>query len=467
MPDVPDSVDQGGQGRPVPAAAAAEDDELARDTRLVRDVRWRLVLFSGGATLLVLLLLGVAIHAAVRDSLADTSVGRMSQRAQRILDYLDRPGLRPPRFDPFLGEDSGTFAYIVDATDGAVLAGARFSQPVEGVPDIAGVSAAMTAGRDVRDAALRATTFDDHVVDIPVRILSQRATSGDRVVQVVQDRTAEVETLDSLLRVLIGGGVLALVLASVLGALYASRALVPIRASLTARRDALRRQREFAADASHELRTPLAIVRASIEDLRLHPEQPVAEVGQALDDIDAEVAHMTALVEDLLLLARSDSGSLDMTLEPVELGDVATDVASVMMGAAGARKVRLAIDPQPVMVLGDPLRLRQVVTILVDNAIRHSPEGGEVIVRVRREDAAARLVVADQGAGIRVADLPHVFDRFWRAPGSPADGTGLGLSIAAAIVTRLGGRIGAGARADGGAVFTVELPVDGLPTRQV
>jgi signal transduction histidine kinase len=90
-----------------------------------------------------------------------------------------------------------------------------------------------------------------------------------------------------------------------------------------------------------------------------------------------------------------------------------------------------------------------------------------VSVRVRREDTTARLQVEDEGPGIRPADLPHVFDRFWRAPGSPSGGTGLGLAIAATIVARSGGRIGAGTRAGGGAVFTVELPVSGAAPLQV
>jgi signal transduction histidine kinase len=151
----------------------------------------------------------------------------------------------------------------------------------------------------------------------------------------------------------------------------------------------------------------------------------------------------------------------------VELGDLATDAASAMMVPASSKGVRIRVDPEPVMVVGDPQRLRQVVTILVDNAVRHSPQGGAVSVRVRRQDATARLVVEDEGPGIRAADLPHVFDRFWRAPGAQGGGTGLGLAIAATIVTRLGGRIGAGARAAGGAVFTVELPLSSAATRQV
>lgn len=464
MPEGPEDARDRARGEEL------EERERARDARMVRGVRWRLVLFSGGATLAVLLLLGVAVYAAVEGSLVGTNVARMVRRADDLASWVrrDRAG-RQPIGDLVVGRDTGTFAYLVDASDGTPLLGPDFrSVEVTGVPDAEAIAAAMGSERDIRLSEIRATVGDE-TISFPVRILTQRVDGVARslVVQVVQDRTAEQDTLEALLRVLVGGGVLALVLASVLGAAYASRALVPIRASLAAQREALRRQREFAADASHELRTPLTIVRSSIEDLRLHPEEPVSRVGQALDDIDAEVDHMTSLVEDLLLLARSDSGALDLAFQPVELGDVATDAASALMVPASDRDVRVEVDPQPVMVIGDPLRLRQVVTILVDNAIRHSPTGGTVSVRVRKDEATARLTVEDEGPGIRSADLPHVFDRFWRAPGSPSGGTGLGLAIAATIVTRLGGRIGAGVRATGGAVFTVELPWAGAAGRQV
>ncbi len=466
MPEDPGPDGSRSSGRRAPEAV--EDRERARDARLVRGVRWRLVLFSGGATLAVLLLLGVAIYTAVEGSLSNASIARMERRAGELGDYLRRPGRRGPRVDLIVGQDSGTFGYVVDGDSGEPLFQPNFVNEVTGAPIAASVEAAIAGQRDIRTATLTVILTSGPVA-VPVRVLSETVRGVDRplVVQVVQDRTAEVETLDSLLRVLVGGGLLALVLASLLGAAYATRALVPIRASLAAQREALRRQREFAADASHELRTPLAIVRSSVEDLRLHPDQPVAQVGEALEDIDAEVGHMTSLVEDLLLLARSDSGALDLAFQPVELGDVATDAASALMVPASDRAVRIEVDPQPVMVTGDPLRLRQVVTILVDNAVRHSPTGGTVSVRVRQKDATAQLIVEDQGPGIRPADLPHVFDRFWRAPGSPSGGTGLGLAIAATIVTRLGGRIGAGVRGTGGAVFTVELPAGGTTGRQV
>jgi signal transduction histidine kinase len=245
------------------------------------------------------------------------------------------------------------------------------------------------------------------------------------------------------------------------GTIYARRALGPIRNSLTAQRVALRRQRDFAADASHELRTPLTVIRSSVDHLRRNAKQPVEKVGEALDDIDAEVEHLTSMVEDLLLLARSDSGAITLERLPVELDDVATEAASALAAPALARNVRLVVDPEPAPVTGDPARLRQLVMILVDNAIRHSPAGGQVRIVVRPvADAAGAmsLTVEDDGPGVRPEDAPHIFERFWRAPGAPTGGTGLGLAIARWIAEGHRGSIAVTSRPEGGARFEVRLP---------
>jgi signal transduction histidine kinase len=150
--------------------------------------------------------------------------------------------------------------------------------------------------------------------------------------------------------VLVGGGLLVVVVALGFGAAYAQRALVPIRQSLATQREALRRQREFAADASHELRTPLTVIRASVEHLSRHADRPVSASSEALEDIEAEVTNLTTLVDDLLLLARSDSGAVPMERVPLDLGDVALDAASALGRAAEERGVRVTVDPEPVMV---------------------------------------------------------------------------------------------------------------------
>jgi signal transduction histidine kinase len=274
----------------------------------------------------------------------------------------------------------------------------------------------------------------------------------------VGDRSAEERTLRILVLVLIVGGGVALLIASGVGAAYANRALVPIRRSLAAQREALRRQREFAADASHELRTPLTVIRASVEDLERHGSEPGASVGTALADIRDEVDHLTAMVGDLLLLARSDSGAVELERQPVDLGDIASLGAGALAKVAAERRVSVTIDPEPAELRGDPARLRQLVMILVDNAVRHAPDGGSVQVRVRVDGPDATPVVDDDGPGIRAEDLPRVFDRFYRAAGASSQGTGLGLAIAAWVVERHGGLISASHGPSGGARFTVRLP---------
>jgi len=417
------------------------------DAEVVRRVRWRLAAWSGGATFIVIVALGVAIYAAVAGSLASSGRQQLDVRAAAIQEFLTSarrgPGERPPIEFAFGGATSGTFGYVVTPAD--LVYGPRDFDN-ESLPVTAGIEVARAGRTDVREV---------EASEVPLHVLSRPVTGGDGVyvVQVAQDTTDEHRTLGVLTGVLLVGGVLAVLGAIAVGAFYADRALVPIRESL-------RRQREFAADASHELRTPLTVLRSAVEYVERHPEQRVGEMGEVVADMHGEVDQMTALVGDLLLLARTDSGAVDVEREPLDLADVATDALSTVSTLAGAREVRLTLDPSPAPVLGDPQRLRQLVTILADNAIAHSPPGGAVTVRIAPSGRLATLVVEDEGPGIRPDDLPRVFDRFWRAPDAPADGTGLGLAIAAWIVERHDGTIEAANRDGGGARFSVRLPLD-------
>jgi signal transduction histidine kinase len=148
---------------------------------------------------------------------------------------------------------------------------------------------------------------------------------------------------------------------------------------------------------------------------------------------------------------------------PLDLGDLASAGASPLARLADERRVRLVVDPVPAEVTGDPGRLRQLVGILVDNAIRHAPADSRVDVTVRTEAADAVLLVEDEGPGIADEDLSRVFDRFYRAAGAPGEGTGLGLAIAAWIVERHGGRIAVANRTPTGARFMVRLPLARRP----
>jgi signal transduction histidine kinase len=422
------------------------------DARLLGRVRGRLVVWSAGSTLVLLLVLGSALYLSVAASLAGAGRTQLDSQARAVRSYLEHlapGGLTDPDVDTgdqpigrpaFGGPGSGTISIIVD-TDGAFLG----QQPYDttDLPVGSGVTAALTGVIDVRLASVHGA---------PVRVLSEtvRIDGEDRVLQVIQDRTAEQRTLATLVAVLLGGGLAVLGLAALVGFVYAGRALVPIRESL-------QRQREFAADASHELRTPLAIVRGSVEHLQRHPQQRVSEVGDALADIQTEVDRLTGLVDDLLLLARSDSGVIELERSPVDLADAAGETLSRLRAPAEARGVQLRLDAAPVTVAGDPDRIRQLLAILIDNAIRHSPARGVVTVTVLG-DGHPGLAVEDQGAGIRDEDLPHVFDRFWRAADAPEGGTGLGLAIAAWIAQHHGGTITASNRQSGGARFEIRLP---------
>jgi signal transduction histidine kinase len=421
------------------------------------------------STLIVLVGLGIALYAAVANTLATASIDQLSNRVDPWVAALegtvDTPG-QPPGFG-FQPGRGNTYLFAFDAEGAPVRLGREPVAVLGGLPDTVAIAAAKAApdGTDVRTASLEIATSP--ATPIPVRLLTQRVVYSQDgqtyFLQAVQDRSTEVETLDVLLTVLLVGGVLVVAVAFGLGTVYARRALVPIRESLAAQRTALRRQREFAADASHELRTPLTVIRSSVEHLSRHRDQAIGDASEALDDIDAEVTHLASLVDDLLLLARSDSGAVPLERVSLDLGDVAFEAASALNRTAESRDVKVLVDPEPAMVEGDSARLRQLVMILVDNAIRHSPREGAVTVTVRATGKVASVEVTDEGPGVRPEDMPHVFDRFWRAAGAPSGGTGLGLSIARWIAERHDGRIGVANRTGGGAVFRVELPVTEPP----
>ena len=218
--------------------------------------------------------------------------------------------------------------------------------------------------------------------------------------------------------------------------------------------EALEAQRRFVADASHELRTPLTTIRTSAEFLREQPDAAPADRAEALADVISESERMGALVEGLLLLARSDAG-LQETPAPVDLAGLAVEAAQRYRRAG--RDVQ-AVVPGAVVVAGDRDALARLVANLVENGIRHG--AGEVLVDVRPEAAQAVLRVADRGPGFPPGSEARVFERFARLdPARSGPGTGLGLAIARSIAVAHGGTIQAANREGGGAIVTVRLPL--------
>ena len=219
------------------------------------------------------------------------------------------------------------------------------------------------------------------------------------------------------------------------------------------------RLRRFLADASHELRTPLSSIRGYAELLRIGAASEPGDADKATSRIESEAARMGMLVEDLLALARLDE-LREPDREPVDLTHVARDAAEDARAAAPERSIELDANG-PVIVLGDPHQLRQVLANLMRNALVHTPAGSPIELRVACDGAEAMLEVRDHGPGLPTADSEAIFERFWRAdPGRARGraGAGLGLAIVSGVVTAHGGRVRAADAVGGGASFVVWLP---------
>ena len=233
-----------------------------------------------------------------------------------------------------------------------------------------------------------------------------------------------------------------------------------IESAFQERRATEERLRQFLADASHELRTPLTSIQGFAELFRLGSDHPQVDLPTIMRRIEQESGRMRLLVEDLLLLARLDAPRTP-ELAPVDLAVLAADACSDAIAAAPGSPVTLLAD-QPVVVMGDQSHLRQALANLVNNALRHTPEGTAVEVGADLVDGLARLTVRDHGPGLSEEGLGHAFDRFWQEDRSrTGSGAGLGLSIVTAIAQEHGGRAWAANAEGGGAVFTIELPLRG------
>ena len=225
--------------------------------------------------------------------------------------------------------------------------------------------------------------------------------------------------------------------------------------------------RRFTADASHELKTPLMVLRAGVERALVHPGVP-AEILQSLDETLDQINQMTEMVDDLLTLARADEGRAPLALEETDLRELVADVSETagMLGEDGKLTVTTQIPDEPVRLPVDRHRIRELLLNLVTNAIKYTPPGGTVGLTLGAGADHATLVVSDSGIGIAPGDLPHIFDRFWRADPARSrtgdrPGVGLGLAITKWIAEAHGGSITVQSRPGRGSVFTVRLPRNG------
>lgn len=227
---------------------------------------------------------------------------------------------------------------------------------------------------------------------------------------------------------------------------------------------AFHQQQQFTSDAAHELRTPVSVILTQIQST-LNKDRSALEYKETLEACQRAAQRMRRLIESLLQLARFDAGQETLRRDPVDLAKLAGSCLDLVQPLAQEKGITLGseLHAAPVLVLGDPDRLSQVITNLLTNAILHGRPKGQVRLRATRETGSALLCVTDNGAGIAAEHLPHIFERFYRADASrngATGGSGLGLAISKAIAEAHGGTIEATSDAASGTTFCLRLPSD-------
>ncbi|WP_028459499.1 ATP-binding protein [Chloroflexus sp. Y-396-1] len=287
-----------------------------------------------------------------------------------------------------------------------------------------------------------------------IRLLTYRLTRSDgpAALQLGRLLTDQEQVLNQLMIGLVSFGFVGAIVIGIAGWWLAGRALRPAE-------DAWARQLRFIASASHELRAPLTLIRASAEvALRSATDDDHREL---LSDILSESDHMRRLVDDLLTLSRLDSGALTLQRQRIDLRDFLSELHRHVSRLGEERSITVNLNHAAGIVNADPDRLRQVLLILIDNALRYTPAGGVITISAELVGRNVRLSVRDTGCGVSPEHLPHLFERFYRAdPARERTGgnAGLGLSIAKGLVEAHGGTIGVESTLNQGTLVWFTLP---------
>ena len=416
--------------------------------RLVASTRRRLALFTLALVTGLLLAVGLTTALVATRLMHETIQSALEDAIATAARDTSEPSERR------VSTGADTFVLLLDGT-GDPLSGTG-TIPLAGLPDKDAVGTVARSGsRDVRDV----TAGGEHVrlLTVPVSIAAtdeQPAVEG--FAQAVYRLTLH-ERQENLLLWTIGiASALGILGAGVVTLLVTRRALGPIRAAFAT-------ERRFVAAASHELRTPVAIVRASAEIMER--EDLVNDEGRPMvADIIAEADRMGLLVTDLLTLASAEAGALHVDRHPLELVAWLSGVANraeTMVTSAGLNLVTNLPAGRQVVVDADDDRLSQVLLILVDNAIEHSPSGGTITISLTVSGGRATIAVLDQGPGVPLPDRERIFEPFARLPGRrrTRSGSGLGLAIARQLTSRHGADLAVDDAPGGGARFTVRMPL--------
>lgn len=406
-------------------------------------VRVRLTIGYVGVFALTLLLLGFVAVFGFSRALIIQQDELLTQEARNTTNNLLDGGE-----SEVLATNSDEFGWIALEPDGDVIDRNWTTEPL-GLPDT-----------DLFEDTLREEEVVSETVrarDGGARVVSMPMYDAGELVGVMQYARSLQRvrgTVNELVLVFLPLGIGGLGLAALGGAYMAGWARRPVR-------EAFERQRAFIADASHELKTPLTLIRADTEVLRRGLVDP--EDRELTDDVLLETDRMSSILSDLLLTARLDAGKLPVDERDFDLVPVIREAADRFRKRAASRELSLELEepPEGLVARGDPARTGQVLGVLLDNAIAHTPPESVVTVAARPRDGRIETVVSDTGPGIPPEHLLRVFERFYRvdkARSRAGGGTGLGLSIARELARAQGGNLDAENAEGGGAAFRLRLP---------
>jgi len=344
------------------------------------------------------------------------------------------------------GELSSIFVFPLDTAGNLLINPNPFTPPMS--PDKLAVAAALLNGSDIRTVTLKDGT--------PIRLLTYSISpqSGFDVIQLGRPFNDQVRLLNQFLTGLVVSGTIAILFLGIGSWWLAGK-------SLHSTQKAWEMQQTFVANASHELRTPLTLIRASSE-VALRQTQPNSRQQDLLRDVMTECDHMSQLVEDLLLISRLDTRQLKLDRESVFIPDLINDVVHQFQPLVEKQHVSLTAGLLKGEVKGDRTRLRQVLIILLDNALRHTPINGTIVISAEQIKRMVKIYVSDSGSGISQEHLVHVFERFYQvksSSGTETRGNGLGLSIAKSLVEAHDGRISITSSQGEGTTVAFALPL--------
>lgn len=291
-----------------------------------------------------------------------------------------------------------------------------------------------------------------------IRVLSVPVEKGGQkgVVQVLINIDRELSFMKVLLTTLIILNVISIFLLALINWLLVGKSLVPVR-------HAWEQQKEFIADASHEIRTSLSVIQANLDALIVNQEKSVVENLRWINNIKTETQQMAKLTEDLLLLAKKDANQLQFQREYIDLSRVVKETIEEIRPLYNQAQIKLELNNnQTVYLFADEFRIKQLLIILLDNALKYTPANGRVQVNVSSSDSEVHLAVIDNGIGIKKEEQHLIFERFYRVDKTrsrEAGGTGLGLPIAAWIIEEHGGTIHLESSLNTGTIFKIVFPV--------